>query len=72
MLVRRSYHYTTGARGRGAEDVLSIGLSQLQMILSLWPWVEIPIAGLGGLTVQVHCPSGYYPQPQSLAQYLQY
>ena len=40
MLVRRSYHWATGARGRGAEDISSIGLSRIQLILSLW--AEIP------------------------------
>ena len=38
MLVRRTYHNAiyTGAHGRGAKDILSIGLSRIQLILSLW------------------------------------
>ena len=37
--TRRSYYKATGTHGRGAEDILSVGLSRIQLILSLW--VEI-------------------------------
>ena len=52
--------------------MLSIGLSRIQLILSLSLW-RSPVdgvAGLGGMTVQAHCLSGYshYPPPQPPAQ----
>jgi len=44
ILIRSIQEMSTivrsGARGRGVEDILSIGLSRIQLILSLW--VEIP------------------------------
>ena len=58
MLVRCSYHWATGARGRGAEGISSIGLSRIQLILSLW--AEIP-CGQGSEPGWIDC-TGTLPE----------
>ena len=60
LLIRHSYHYKlVDALGKGAEDVLSVDLSWVQLILSLWRFPVDGIVSLGGLTVQAYCLSEY-------------
>ena len=71
-----------GSAGNQTQDLLNA--SQALLPLSHWclwqrsgrsGWRSLAygVAGLGGLTIRAHCPSGYYPPPLSLQlNYLQY